>query len=76
MIFPACILRRETGVTKAKAIQKLITRRLDQWSRGKYPEMVQEIVNIAKQGTGGKPNEEDDESIARKYHSMVIEGKL
>ena len=43
---------------------------------GGYPEMVQEIVNIAKQGTGGKPKEEDDESIARKYHSMVIEGKL
>ena len=38
--------------------------------------MVNDIVNAAKQGGGGGKCADDDDSIARRYHSMVIEGKL
>ena len=76
VIFSPCILRREPGVMKAKAIRKLILRRLEQWNQGKFPEMVQEIVNIARSGAGGGRKEENDDSIACTYHSMVIDGGL
>ena len=39
-------------------------------------ELVQDTVASAKRGVGGAKPSVDDESIARRYHSMVIEGKL
>jgi hypothetical protein len=39
-------------------------------------ELVQDTVAAAKRGVGGVKPSVDDESIARRYHSMVIEGKL
>ena len=52
MIFPACILRRKTGIVKAKAIRRRIMRRLDLWKEGKIGELAQDVVDTAKQGGG------------------------
>ena len=76
LIFPAAILRRVPGVTRAKAIRKRLTRRLDSWAKGMMAELVQDTINTAKRGVGGGNPSVDDESIARKYHSMVINGRL
>ena len=53
-----------------------MTRRMDQWKAGMIAELVQNTVAAAKRGVGGAKPSVDDESIARRYHSMVIEGKL
>ncbi|KAL7526623.1 hypothetical protein ACHAXR_001569, partial [Thalassiosira sp. AJA248-18] len=49
---------------------------MDLWEQGKVAELVQDTVAIALRGVGGGSPSVDDESIARKYHSMVIAGKL
>ena len=53
LIFPACILRKAKGVSRAKTIKRRITRRLALWENGQITELVNDIVNAAKQG-GGK----------------------
>ena len=76
MIFPACILRRETGIVKAKAIRRRIERRLQMWREGKIAELAQDVVNTARRGGGNGKQSDDDETLARKYNSMVTEGRL
>ena len=39
-------------------------------------ELVQDTINTAKRGVGGANPSADEESIARRYHSMVIDGRL
>ena len=51
-------------------------RRMDHWEKGLIAELVQETVAIAKRSLGGRVASDDDESIARRYHSMVIDGRL
>ena len=53
LIFPACILRKEAGVHRAKQIRKRIQKRLDLWNAGKIAELVTDIENIARRGAGG-----------------------
>ena len=43
---------------------------------GLIAELVQETVAITKRNLGGRVKSNDDESIARKYHSVVIDGRL
>ena len=76
LIFPACILRKAKGVSRAKSIKRRVLRRLALWENGQIAELVNDIVNATKQGGGGGKCPDDDDSIARRYHSMVIEGKL
>ena len=76
LILPSVILCRVKGVSGAKQIRKRLTRRMDQWEAGMIAELVQDTVAAAKRGVGGAKPSVDDESIARRYHSMVIEGKL
>ena len=76
MIFPACILRQDPYVSSSSGIKKLVLRGLRRWLNGKIAELVQMITNIARWGSGGGQWEEDENSIARTYHSMVIDGRL
>ena len=76
LIFSCVILRKDPMIWKAKAIRKRITKKLDQWEKGLIAELVQDTVAMAKRGAGGARKSKDDESIARKYHSMVIGGRL
>ena len=76
LMFPAVILRRVPGVTRAKAIRKWLMRRMDSWMKGMMAELVQDTVNTSERGAGGGNPAADEESLARKYHSMVIYGRL
>mmetsp|Transcript_37598 Transcript_37598/g.78753 ORF Transcript_37598/g.78753 Transcript_37598/m.78753 type:complete len:131 (+) Transcript_37598:157-549(+) len=53
MIFPACILWKEPGIRSAKEIRRWILQRLQLWDEGKFAELVNDITNVARQGTGG-----------------------
>ena len=76
LMYPCVILRKESGVTKAKAIRKRIDRRIDHWEKGLLAELVQDTVATARRGVGGGSGTKDDDSIARTYHSIVIGGRL
>ena len=75
LIYTACILRKDRGVTGARAIKRRIERRLDQWERGEIASLVQDVVTTARQGQGGKTRGDDDE-VARRFASMVNSGKM
>ena len=76
MIFLACILRHDLDVSLSSGTKRLNTWRLKLWIESKITELVQDITNIVRRGSGGGQREEDDNSIARTYHSMVIDGRL
>ena len=76
LIFSAVVLRRESGIKRARDIKRRLTSRMDLWEAGKIAELVQDTVTTAKRGAGGARRAEDAESIARKFNSMVIAGKM
>ena len=76
LIFPAVIMRRDGGIRKAKDIRRRLTSRMNLWESGKIAELVQDTVTTAKRGVGGAKPPDDEESIARKYNSMVNNGKV
>jgi hypothetical protein len=49
---------------------------MDLWQKGMTAELVQDTVATAMRMTGGSKPPDDDAGIARKYHSMVVAGKL
>ena len=48
-------------------------KRMNQWEAGMIPELVQDTVADMTRRVGGIQPSKDNESITRKYHSMVIE---
>ena len=40
MIFPACILRRETNITRYKDIKARVIKRMNLWEKGHISELV------------------------------------
>ncbi|KAL7549341.1 hypothetical protein ACHAWF_012611, partial [Thalassiosira exigua] len=76
LIFAPCILCKESGVTRARDIRRRIERRMELWKQGKIAELVQDTVATARHRAGGKRKDKDDDSIAQRYHSTVIQGKL
>ena len=52
MMFPACILRREANIVKAKEIRRRIKRRMELWQDGKVAELAEDVVNTARRGGG------------------------
>ena len=76
LIFPIVILRKETGVSRCKHIRARIKKRMKRWRDGKVAELVEDTVATARRGEGGLQRDEDDDSTARRYHSMVIGGRL
>ena len=75
-IFPACILRKERGCSGAAAIKRRILRRLVMWDEGKYAELAEDVARAARNSMGKAPMPDNDDSIARRYHSLVIDGRL
>ena len=76
LILAIAVLRKEPGISRAREIKKRINRRLDLWEAGKIAELVNDVENTAKRSGGTARGEEDDDAIARRYHSMVIDGRL
>jgi hypothetical protein len=76
MIFPVCILRREPGIVKAAAIRRRIMRRLELWDGGHIAELVQDVVSNAQQGFSGRNKDSSEDNIARRFNTMVHDGKI
>ena len=75
-IFPVCVLRKERGYSNSDAIRRRISRRMQLWEDGKYAELAEDVVRAAKAASGRAPTQDDDDHIARRYHSLVIDGRL
>ena len=76
LIYAAFIPRKELEISLSSAIKRRILRRMELWDAGKIPELVEDNMRAAKAGAGRENVPEDDDAIARRYHSMFIEGKL
>ncbi len=51
-------------------------RRLTLWIGGNYNALVQDIVGNAMTGVGGGRGTINEDLVARKFNSMVLDGKL
>jgi hypothetical protein len=77
LIFAACVLRKSPGVIRSRDIKRRVERRLQLWTDGHYDALVQDIVGEAMRGADrGRSNNANEDIIARKYNSMVLDGKL
>ena len=76
LIFAACVLRKSPGVIRARDIKRRVERRLTLWIDGSYDALVQDIVGEAMRGVGGGQGTIDEDLVARKFNSMVLDGKL
>jgi hypothetical protein len=63
-------------VIRARDIKSRVERRLQLWTDGHYDALVQDIVGEAMRGAGSGRGMADEDIIARKYNSMVLDGKL
>ena len=66
------------GVRRAREIRAQITRRMNLWDRGLHEGLVgdAEAEEVAREGRAASGGEEEDETISRSYHGMVLSGKL
>jgi hypothetical protein len=76
LIFAACVLRKSPGMTRARNIKRRVERRLRLWTDGHYDALVHDIVGEAMRGAGSGRGTANKDIIARKYNSMVLDGKL
>jgi hypothetical protein len=76
LLLPCVILWKDLRVKRAQNIKSRLERQMDLWEGGSIAELVQDTVATAMRGAGGSQASSDDDIIAIRYHSMVIEGKL
>jgi len=76
LIFAACVLRKSPGVIHACNIKHRVEMRLTLWIGGNYNALVQDIVGKTMRGVGGGRGTIDEDLVANKYNSMVLDGKL
>ncbi len=80
LVFQACILRRVCGISCFHDVKPIIWGRLDAWDAGCYVALVREVeeanLDVGGGGRGARARPEDTTSIARKYHTMVLGGKV
>ena len=70
------MLRRCPGIVKASDIQIRIEQRLTLWENEEYDALVQDTVETALAGNGRRGNTETSNSVAKKYNSLVLDGKV
>ena len=76
LIFAACVLQKIPGVIRARDINRRVERRWTLWIGGSYTALVQDIVGKAMRGVGCSRGTINKDLVARKYNSMVLDGKL
>jgi hypothetical protein len=76
LLFTACVLHKSPGVIRARDIKRWVEHRLQLWTDGHYDALVHNIVGEAIRGAGSGRGTADKDIIARKYNSMVLNGKL
>jgi hypothetical protein len=76
LIFAVCVLRKSPGVICARDIKCRVERRLTLWIGGNYDALVQDIVGKAMRGVGGGRGTINEDLVACKFNSMVLDGML
>ena len=76
LVFAACILRRRHGCVKAADIKRRIDQRLSLWQEGRFDALIQDVTASALADAGHRSTKSDDETIARRYNSKVLDGEL
>ncbi len=80
LVFQACILRQVRGISRFHDVKPIIWGRLDAWDKGQYVALVKDVeeanLDIGGGGGGAMARQDDTTSMARKYHNMVLGGKV
>ena len=71
MMLAAAVLRRDHNSTRAKDIRRRIDRRLDLWEEGKVEALVEDAIATAMRGAGRPHREETDDTVARRFDSLI-----
>ena len=80
LVFQACILQQVCGINRFHDVKLVIWGQLDAWDAGRYLTLVKAVeeANLDIGGDGGRTRvrREDTTLMARKYHNMVLGGKV
>jgi len=80
LVFQACALWRVRGISRFHDVKPIIWGRLNAWDAGCYVALGREVeeatLDVGRGGGGPRAWQEDTTSIARKYHNMVLGGKV
>ena len=77
IIFAPIILRKTTGVYKARNIRTWITRRLNDWEKGNYAALVADTIGEALCNVKSKTTPpEENEIRARVFNSLLLSGRV
>ena len=80
LVFQACILWQVRGISRFQDVKPIIWGRPDAWDKGWYVALVKDIkeanLDIVGGGGGTSAWRDDTTSMARKYHNMVLGGKV
>ena len=76
LCFLACVLRRRPDCTRSADIKRRIENRLRLWEEGKFDALIQDITSAALHGASRGTREVEEEQVARRYNSTVLDGNL
>ena len=76
LIFAVCVLCKSPGMIQSHDIKRRVEGRLQLWTDGQYNALMQDIIEEAMRGAGSGQGMADEDIIACKYNSMVLDGKL
>ncbi len=80
LVFQVCDLWRVRGISRFHDVKPNFWGQLDAWDAGRYVALVREVeeatLDVGRGGGGPRAWQEDTTSIARKYHNMVLGGKV
>ena len=76
LTFLTCILRRRAGCIRARNIKRRIEQRLGLWADGSFDALVDDTRTEALSSAGALPHRTDDDTVARRFNTMVLDGTL
>ena len=76
LCFLACVLKRRPDCTRSADIKCRIENRLRLWEEGKFDALIQDITSAALHGASRGTREVEEEQVARRYNSTVLDGNL
>jgi hypothetical protein len=75
VVFISVILQKRKGVTRARDIKLRLEKRLEQWEKGSYRDLVNDVVSHANGGSTSRSTP-TEESFARAYNAKILSGRI
>jgi hypothetical protein len=76
IVFQMVMLQRSRKVTRASAIRRIITRRLDAWRESKFDMLVQSTVGDMESYLSSKRGGVTGEQRAKIFHGKMMQGDV